>query len=1688
MLKKDITGTRKFVVPDQTNSPNVRLDPNKVEALLSKKSEQEFYALYKEKMASGALENKEYRDKLYAYARKHNLSIPAYTSQRMAEYLKAAHQQARDAAQPAPIDPNIAAIGSLLAPIAIAKARLTGDVHDASLFSDYQRAPGGSFGTGVSQGVLPGMAAAGIGTLSSGLPWWLAVPATIGAGVATGAAQPEAEKFILGRDLYNQLDESRNAGIAQSPSGYTVGNLVGSALGAGSITGVRNPLETLNAARNYIGAGGARAALTPEEVAIGRGSVASIGAGAGLGGGLSVMENLIHGQPIDWPMAALNTGGGAVQGAITPLSHIPRSTGVDSPLPAPGVEDIAAQTRQNTSDLVNQIIAENQPADPIEQAIVQHYQDNPPVSPGSLPVQPNIEDQITAYHRNANANLRTPITSPYATPSAEGEYKGPVTRQYVDIANENKGPVTGRTPGDALTQAQIAPAQVPVAAPRQVLLPQEVQPQPAPPGPTFVPGARNFVEPTPEVQPNATKQVVQQQGSKSKRQGGNGRRQAAKAGGSNSAVNAAQGVSGQEPGQVALTEPEIQPATEPVAAGDQPQAVTQGSSWAPMAGRIDGSVRTRLNNGGSRSVFFQGGKWRVADNVKGNSAVLGDYDTRADAFRSIGEEEPSQADEAPVAPPTTAPEAAPVTPVVSPGRQRKPAAAKPPVVNPNAPVANGKTPKTPATIKSQAPPAPPNIPQGRKPAPEAPTPPTGVAPMDAATEKLETEWAKATEKRNYKTIDNLMMQKRSIVAELKARVFDTMDAVADSLKTRREREVFHGQTMGLVKMVVSDPDNTEEAAKLVARFMQNGVDKNLAEQYVQGIRSNAKDSVRHSSASGSLDMLGLGIITKKLGGFREGNEDVKFWKAAGKKIMEKNGLDPAENPLDALGQFRVPTSQISEVPNPNGLSQTIRQGRLERDMGEVGRKASQLITEAQRSIDQMKLNGKRRLDAVEQLLRGHAAGQGIQGKNPDQVMRDFADLVELDKTDPKRVGAHPVLKQALDIYDAYTEDIRKKLIDYQRNILGKNVPDDWGITAAGYFRHLFMNDYAIEATNPTTGAVEKHGAENYIDMLHKARDLEAQGYTGLNFTARDMPPTDPTIRIGSKNFYKIVHETMKDVGKDANGKWILNPDLVAEDYKDAIAKSVSGRKASTVKFMGPLLRRTNASGYIKEFRMVMNRYNHEVATGIEITKLRKSLAPLIDEMRAKGQKANADNLEAQVNLMAGKPTNADILVSNLLGNIRYGSENVPIRQVVNPLLLARNVADKWQRIVSTVALKSRPFASAMNTSGLLQQLLPRVGEKDFIRAALEYAKPATQERLRQIGVLDAATQLVKDPSALGGVTPVLVRNTKGNTWNPAKWFENASAMNRGIGYLYGEQLAKDAGLPVETQHKEGLTWAHVAEYNQGAAHMPTITQGSTGKTFFQFGGYTINNIEDWVDAVKQSRILGLGETRNLTKVQARKQLVRKVIYQHGVGGIRGFAPFLIGSGTYFTIKDYLHKRLGVEDHQAEHIARWATYGFPSLADIDASSSVGILPEMGDMSLGQLSPGISLAVRQGQGIKKAIEIPGHGMKAAGQRAEAVANATPLGKEAVALQALGQDTYHALYSNVTRKPILFPMRQGRTGVLKNDWDKFIQGMGAVPFKRTEQHGQTELIMNKGKRPLIDVRRKVTPTVMQGTPPPP
>lgn len=585
---------------------------------------------------------------------------------------------------------------------------------------------------------------------------------------------------------------------------------------------------------------------------------------------------------------------------------------------------------------------------------------------------------------------------------------------------------------------------------------------------------------------------------------------------------------------------------------------------------------------------------------------------------------------------------------------------------------------------------------------------------------------------------------------------------------------------------------------------------------------------------------------------------------------------------------------------------TLLEGALERIGGALGRQASQRIIQTQNALHDLMHSWRSQIDDI--TLRVERSTKGIP---KDQAYSNFIDLIEMDKSDPKRKGWDADSTQALATHDKLTEEFRRYIIS-ERKKLGIDMPADWGITDQGYYRHLFLGDIKVFADGVPVGVARTYAEAQKIaiGILNDPKTANAK----ITAMGRDTFAGDPTVRVSSGKYFKTVGEIAKQTG--------LSHDEIMADIRGTI-----GRRAGKQKTLGALIKRQGAKGYDRDYKNVMRIHAYQVARSQELTKLNHDLQPMIEQFIKNEQPGVAEYLQGHINDLWGTPKAWEVQFGNSLARSPILRNNLS-----NPSMAFRGLTSYITKANSILKLRYNLRASIVNGLQPLTTLWPFISSKDFAGLYADFSKKSTRQMLREKGVFEGETKLE------GADSEIHTSKLEGLK-NP---FGTMSQVNKGIGYLYGYRKAKAKGLTEAQAHQNGMAWMQKVEFDNSIYNAPPILRTPQGRLLGQFKGFAIKNTENIGVLPTKGSILQPGP--GVSKGQKAARIGKFALAQTVVGGVNslGMGAKAVGGVMLLQALAQQFKDHGWSDRDADAASEAIYYGAPTLLGQDLSASVAVL--------------------------------------------------------------------------------------------------------------------------------------------------
>lgn len=611
------------------------------------------------------------------------------------------------------------------------------------------------------------------------------------------------------------------------------------------------------------------------------------------------------------------------------------------------------------------------------------------------------------------------------------------------------------------------------------------------------------------------------------------------------------------------------------------------------------------------------------------------------------------------------------------------------------------------------------------------------------------------------------------------------------------------------------------------------------------------------------------------------------------KLLQPLGIYGPEGEIIQKGSY----DRLGEIVKPDG--KTVN----------VGSQAGRRLAEAQQAIQDQTLAANKKIDRIVELVDSTIRKPAVFGKGAARAkgFADFVDLAERYFDDPVRVRAkqsNTPIGEALRLHDELTEGFRKYIID-SRKELNIPTPDNWGITEKGYFRHLFLGDIRMFKDGNFIGT-----AKTYSEAQKMALDiLKAEPSANIRAIARNTWGGDPTVRVSTRKYFRLVNEIAGEVE-------LSQSDIMAD------LRGIVGRKAAKQKWAGYVQHREGARGYEKAYSDVMRIHAAQVYRTQELSKMNRAVQPMVESLRKYGKPGLADEIEAHITDLWGTPSKFEKDFGRLI------AQTPVLRNYVgSPAMALRQLARRITGLNFALKLKLSPRSALINRLQPFATLWPYIKTSDFAKLSAEVELPKTRKWLMERGVLETGSKLETTGSA--------VRQKIGSEANPMNWFQNASAANRAMGYLFGYKRAIGRGLNEAAAHQSGLAWAQKVEFDNSTWNIQPLLRSPGGRVLGQFKSFAGKNLENVREVMTAD---------DISRAQRAGRVAKWAGSQVAIGGAKAFGVATEVLGGY-TLVQYLSKQMqsyGMKKDEADKWAEGVYYGAPSLIGQDLSASVMIL--------------------------------------------------------------------------------------------------------------------------------------------------
>ena len=422
----------------------------------------------------------------------------------------------------------------------------------------------------------------------------------------------------------------------------------------------------------------------------------------------------------------------------------------------------------------------------------------------------------------------------------------------------------------------------------------------------------------------------------------------------------------------------------------------------------------------------------------------------------------------------------------------------------------------------------------------------------------------------------------------------------------------------------------------------------------------------------------------------------------------------------------------------------------------------------------------------------------------------------------------------------------------------------------------------------------------------------------------------------------------------------------------------------------------------------------------------------------------ADEIERHVADLTRQPKPYEAAYGNTLNSLTRG-------RVVDADQALRRHVDTLMGLGNALRLRFNVKSALVNLAQPLETLWPYVSTRDYAAVARRYMDPKERARLAEKGVLESSKVEGQAPQKSTSKWPATLRDP----------FGAASAVNRGIGYLYGEEAARRAGVTDPEQvHQSGLAWAEMVEFDNSPFNAPPVLRDTMGRFLLQYKGFTIKSLENLLGP--QSITRGSVSGQAVSPMERLARVAKWGAAKAGVGGVKALQGPVGGLAvaTYLAARQMARER-GAETEEAEQIGRVAAMGLPTLMGADVSGSVGVLdPPFGETDAERLvnfaaGPTIGTALN----VKKGVDDVLSGKKKPG--AALVDTAKRLSPYA----RMGEAAWETARSVRTGTPYRYKVPGGT--MRATTAEQIVQLLGGQPARRSMAYQREEARKKRGKR---------------------
>ena len=390
------------------------------------------------------------------------------------------------------------------------------------------------------------------------------------------------------------------------------------------------------------------------------------------------------------------------------------------------------------------------------------------------------------------------------------------------------------------------------------------------------------------------------------------------------------------------------------------------------------------------------------------------------------------------------------------------------------------------------------------------------------------------------------------------------------------------------------------------------------------------------------------------------------------------------------------------------------------------------------------------------------APRGSFGTKSGRIMREKIGEL-LDGKTIKDIealkGLSEIEKKVLTDFRTYLDNFRDRIVKLYEEA-GLEVPKDWGID--GYFPHTFSGDFFLRDARSGTVIGSAKNRLQMNSLIHRmAKDGRIKDASEVSVTVNSLIDPD-IIRLGDARYGRVITDLAKQLG------------MTKEEIANAM-KGTIGRKAGRIKMSTFLMRRRGATGFETDVRSVLRGYNRSITRWEHLSRLRRNVQPMIDEIRKGGQEHLADHLDANLDMVWGQRSKMSRKVDSWFSNA------IGYRMIWRPGMFDRVMAR--QRNATAFLLLKTPRFWVLNSMQPFQTLWPTVSSAQFARGVGLLFSKEGREIIKRHGVQYDVSRFLSNPASIGPMTRGLTELRRRIAENSVFSVVSSEVRNQQLSYL-----------------------------------------------------------------------------------------------------------------------------------------------------------------------------------------------------------------------------------------------------------------------------------------------------------------